>query len=149
MTQITIMMWSLSQSQISWSVKLSGPQEALLQTKLVEVMEYQQSYLRSSKMMLLKQCSQYVSKFGKFSSDQRTGKVNFHSNPKEEQCQRMFKLLYNCAHSTCQQGVLKILQAQLQQYVKQEIPDVKAGFRKNRGTRDQIANISWVIEKAR
>ena len=45
--------------------------------------------------------------------------------------------------------MLKILQARLQQYVSQELPDVQAGFRKGRGTRDQIANIRWVIEKAR
>ena len=45
--------------------------------------------------------------------------------------------------------MLKILQARLQQYVNCEIPDVQAGFRKGRGTRDQIANIHWVIEKAR
>ena len=45
--------------------------------------------------------------------------------------------------------MLKILQAWLQQYVDQELPDVQAGFRKGRGTRDQIANIHWNIEKAR
>ena len=45
--------------------------------------------------------------------------------------------------------MLKILQARLQQYVNQELPDVQAGFRKGRGTRDQIANICWIIEKAR
>ena len=45
--------------------------------------------------------------------------------------------------------MLKILQARLQQYVNQELPDVEAGFRKCRGTRDQIANIHWVIEKTR
>ena len=45
--------------------------------------------------------------------------------------------------------MLKILQARLQQYVNQEIPDVQTGFRKGRGTRDQIANICWIIEKAR
>ena len=44
---------------------------------------------------------------------------------------------------------LKILQARLPQYVNQELPDVQAGFRKGRGTRDQIANICWIIEKAR
>ena len=44
--------------------------------------------------------------------------------------------------------MLKILQARLQQYVNCEIPDVQAGFRKGRGTRDQIANICWIIEKA-
>ena len=45
--------------------------------------------------------------------------------------------------------MLKILQAQLQQYVNRELPDVQAGFRKGRGTRDQIANILWIMEKAR
>ena len=45
--------------------------------------------------------------------------------------------------------MLKILQARLQQYVNRELPDVQAGFRKGRGTRDQIANISWIIEKER
>ena len=45
--------------------------------------------------------------------------------------------------------MLKILQARLQQYVNCELPDVQAGFRKGRGTRDQIANIHWIIKKAR
>ena len=45
--------------------------------------------------------------------------------------------------------MLKILQARLQQYVNHELPDVQAGFRKSRGTRDQIANICWIMEKAR
>ena len=45
--------------------------------------------------------------------------------------------------------MLKILQARLQQYVNSELPDVQAGFRKGRGTRDQIANIRWIMEKAR
>ena len=45
--------------------------------------------------------------------------------------------------------MLKILQAKLQQYVKRELPDVQAGFRKGRGTRDQTANIHWIMEKAR
>ena len=45
--------------------------------------------------------------------------------------------------------ILKILQARLQQYVNCELPDVQAGFRKGRGTRDQIANIRWITEKAR
>ena len=45
--------------------------------------------------------------------------------------------------------MLKILQARLQKYVNRELPDVQAGFRKGRGTRDQIANIRWIMEKAR
>ena len=52
-------------------------------------------------------------------------------------------------HSSHMLVKLKILQARLQQYVNRELPDVQAGFRKGRGTRDQIANICWIIEKAR
>ena len=76
-------------------------------------------------------------------------KVSFHSNPKERQCQRMFKLPHNCILSHASKVMLKILQARLQQYVNRELPDVQAGFRKGRGTRDQIANIRWIMEKAR
>ena len=75
-------------------------------------------------------------------------KVSFHSDPKERQCQRMFKLPCSCIHLT-RKIMLKILQVRLQQYVNHELPDVQAGFRKGRGTRDQIANIHWIIEKAR
>ena len=67
--------------------------------------------------------------------------VSFHSNPKERQCQRMFKLPHNCTDLTRCKVMLKILQARLQQYVNCELPDVQAGFRKGRGTRDQISNI--------
>ena len=59
-------------------------------------------------------------------------------------------LQHSCTHLICTSKVmLKILQARLQQCVNCEIPDVRAGFRKGRGTRDQIANICWIIEKAR
>jgi len=51
--------------------------------------------------------------------------------------------------SQASQGMLKILQVRLQQYMHRELPDVQAGFRKGRGSRDQIANIPWIIEKAR
>ena len=98
-------------------------------------------------MMLWKCCTQYVSKFGKLSSGHRLEKASFHSNPKEGKCERMFKLLYNCTHFTCKKVMFKIRQARLQQYVNWEFPDVQAGFRKGRRTRDQIANIQWIIEK--
>ena len=71
-------------------------------------------------------------------------KVCFHSNPKGRQCQSMFKLPHNgphLTHSHTNKAMLKILQARLQQYVNQELSDVQAGFRKGRGTRDQIVNI--------
>ena len=73
-------------------------------------------------------------------------KVSFHSNPKERQCQECsnYRTIVLVSHAS--KVMLKILQARLQQYVNCELPDVQAGFRKGRGTRDQIANI---IEKVR
>ena len=78
-------------------------------------------------------------------------KVSFSSNPKERQWQRMFKLPHNCTHFTshARKVMLKIFQGRLHQYVHQELPDVQAGFRKGRGTRHQIANVCWIIEKAK
>ena len=75
-------------------------------------------------------------------------KVSFHSNPKERQGQRMFRLPHDCTHFTCK-VMLKVLQARLQKYVNQELPDAQAEFRKGRGTRDQIVNIHRIIEKAK
>ena len=84
---------------------------------------------------------------GKLSSGHRTGKGQF-----SFQFQR--KAMPKNAHtialiSQARRVMLKILQAGLQQYVNHELPDVKAGFRKGGGTRDQIANIRWITEKAR
>ena len=78
-------------------------------------------------------------------------KVSFHSNPKERQCQRMFKLPHSTIAlvSHTSKVMLKILPARLQQYMNRELPDVQAGFRKGRGTRDQMANIRWIMEKGR
>ena len=73
-------------------------------------------------------------------------KVSFHSNPKERRCQRMLKLPTIALISHASKVMLKILQARLQQYVNRELPDVQAGFRKGRGTRDQIENICWIIK---
>ena len=98
-------------------------------------------------MMLWKCCTQYASKPGKLSSGHRTGKVSFHSNPKEGQCQRMFNYCTIALISHASKVMLKILQARLQQYMTHELSDVQAGFRKGRGTRDQIANICWITEE--
>ena len=83
--------------------------------------------------MLLKCCTQYANNLGKLSLATGLEKVTFHSNPKERQCQRMHKLPYNCTHLNTKKVMLKILQARLQQYVNQELPDIQAGFRKGRG----------------
>ena len=77
----------------------------------------------------------------------RLEKVSFHSNPQERQCQRKFKLLQIALIPQASKVMLKILQARLQQYMNHEIPDVKTGFRKGRRTRDQTANICWIIKK--
>ena len=76
-------------------------------------------------------------------------KVSFHSNPKKRQCQRMLKLLHNALISHTSKVMLRIFQARLQRYMNCELPDVQAGFRKGRGAKDQIANICWIMEKAR
>ena len=76
-------------------------------------------------------------------------KVSFHSNPTKgnaKECSNYHTIVL-ISH-TCR-VMLKILQGRLQQYVNGELPDVQAGFRKGRGTRDQIANIHWIIKKAR
>ena len=61
----------------------------------------------------------------------------------------MVKLLHNCTHLTASKIMLKSLQARLQEYMKHELQDIQAVFRKGRGTRDQIVNIHWIIKKAR
>ena len=96
-------------------------------------------------MTVLKCCTQYVSKFGKPSSGHKTGKGQFSfQSPKE--CSNYCTIAL-ISHDS--KVMLKILQVILKQYVNREFPDVQAGFRKGRGTRDQIANICWIIKKAR
>ena len=75
-------------------------------------------------------------------------KVSFYCSPTERECQRMLKCTIALI-SHARKVILKILQARLQQYMNCEVTDVQAGFRKDRGTREQIANISWIMEKAR
>ena len=100
--------------------------------------------------MLWKCCTQYTSKFGKLSSDHRTGKSQFSlqlqrkAMPKNVQATAQLR-----SSHTLGKVMLKILQARLQQCVNWELPDIQAGFRKGRATRDQIANIRWITEKAR
>ena len=76
-------------------------------------------------------------------------KVSFHSNPKKGNAKECSKYRTIALISHASKLMLKILQARLQQYVNHELTDVQAGFRKGRGTRDQIANICWIMEKAR
>ena len=89
-------------------------------------MQFQLNYFKPLKMMLWKCCTQYASKFGKQQWPQDWKRSVFSHTSKV---------------------TLKILQARLQQYVNCELADVQAGIRTGRGTRDQIANIHWIMEK--
>ena len=99
--------------------------------------------------MLWKCYTQCARKFGKLSSGHRTGKGQFSfqslrkAMPKNIQTPRTIALI-----SHASKVMLKILQSRLQQYMNQELPDVQAGFRKGRETRDQIVNICWIVENA-
>ena len=102
--------------------------------------------------MLLKHCTQYASKFGRLSSGwekQDWKNSAFIPVPKKgnaKECKNHHPITL-ISHAS--KVMLKILHARLQQYVNRELPDVQGGFRKGRGTRDQIDNILWIIEKAR
>ena len=76
-------------------------------------------------------------------------KVSFYSNPKEREGQTIFKLPHKFTHLTCWQSNTQNSSSQASIVHEPEAPDVQAGFRKGRGTRDQIVNILWIIEKAR
>ena len=76
-------------------------------------------------------------------------KVSFHSNPKKGNAKECSNYCTIALISHASKVMLKILQARLQQYVNHELPDVQVGFRKGRGTRDQVVNIRWITEKAR
>ena len=99
-------------------------------------------------MMLLKCCTQYASKFGKLSSGHRKKSV-FTPVPKKGNAKECSNYCTIGLISHASKIMLKILQATLQQYMNHELPDVQAGFRKGRGTRDQFANICWIIKKSR
>ena len=103
--------------------------------------------------MLWKCCTQYASKYGKCSSGHRTGKGQFSflfiPIPKKGKAKECSNYCTIALISHASKVMLKVLQARLQQYVSRELPDVQAGFRKGRGTRDQIANTHWIVEKVR
>ena len=111
-------------------------------------MESQVSYFTSWKMMLWKCCTPCVSKFGKLSSGHRKRSV-FIPIPKKGNAKECSNYDTIALISRASKVMLKILQARLQQYMNRELPDVQAGFRKGRRTRNQIANIHWIIEKTR
>ena len=95
--------------------------------------------------MLLKWCTQYFSKFGKLSSGHRTRKGQFSFQYQGRVMPKNVQTLTSHASKV----MLKILQARLHQYLNRELLDVQGGFRKGRGTRNSMANIHRIIEKAR
>ena len=108
----------------------------------MEEMKFQLSYFKC--------CTQYARKFGKLSIDQRNGKRSvFTPIPEKGNAKECSNYHTIALISHTSKKMLKILQARLQQYVNHEIPDVQAGFSKDRGTRDQIANIHWIIKKSK
>ena len=101
--------------------------------------------------MLLKCCTQYANKFGKLNSGHRTEKGQYSFQPQskampKKECSN-YHTIALISHAS--KVMLKIFHVRLQQYVNCDLPDVQVGFRKGRGTRDQIANIHWIIEKAK
>ena len=76
-------------------------------------------------------------------------KFSFHSSPKKDNAKECSNYCTNALIPHTSKVMLKILQARLQLYMNHELPDVQAGFRKGRRTRDQIANVHWIIGKAR
>ena len=101
--------------------------------------------------MLWKCCTQYASKCGTLNSGHRTGKGQFslQSQRKKDNAKECSNYHTIALISHASKVMLKILQAKHQQYVNCELPDVQAGFRKGRGTRDQIASFHWIIKKTR
>ena len=146
MTQITMMMSSLTQSQTSWNVKSSGPQEASLQTKAsgldgipVELFEI----LKDDAAEVLHSICHKIWKTQQWPQDWK--RSVFISIPKKGNAKEYSNYRTIALISHVSKVMLKILQARLQKYMNRELPDVQAGFRKGRGTRDQIANIRWII----
>ena len=115
-------------------------------------MEFQLSYFKSWKIMLWKCCIQYASTGKIWKTQQwpqgwkRSVFIPIPKKGNAKECSNYHTIVLT-SHSS--RIMLKILQARLQQYVNHELLDVQAGFRKSRRTRDQIAIICWIIEKAR
>ena len=98
--------------------------------------------------MLFKCCTQYFSIFGKLISGYRTGRSQFSFQSQRIAVPKNIQTTVQL-HSFHTLARLCSKSSKLQHYVNQELPDVQAGFRKGRGTRDQIASIHWITEKAR
>ena len=103
--------------------------------------------LKDNAMKMLQLVCQQIWKTQQWPQDWK--RSVFIPNPKKGNAKECSNYHRNALISHTSGVMLKILQARLQQYVNRELPDVQAGFRKGRGTRDQIANIHWIVEKTR
>ena len=113
------------------------------------MIEFQWRSFNPKKMILWKCCTQHASKSGKWQWPQdwkRSVFIPISKKGNARECSNYHTIAF-ISHTS--KVMFKILQARLQQYVNHKLPDIQAGFRKGRGTRDQIANIHWIIEKAR
>ena len=109
-------------------------------------MEFQLSSFESEKMMLWKCCTQYASNSENSAVATALEKVTFILIPKKGNIKERSNYHAVALISHTGKVMLRILQARLQEYMNREFPDVQAGFRKCRGTRNQIANICWIIK---
>ena len=148
MTWITTMVWSLTQSQTSWSVKSSEPLGSMTVNKAsggdgISAQLFQ--ILKDDAGKVLHSTCQQIWKTEQWPQDWK--RSVFTPIPKKgytKECSNYYTIVLI---SQASKVMLKILQDRLQQYVNQELPDVQAGFRKSRGTRDQIVNICQITEK--
>ena len=117
--------------------------------KLVEVMEFQLSFqiLKDDAVKVLHSICQQIWKTQQWPQDwKRSVFISIPNKGNGKECSNYHTI---ALISHARKVMLKILQARLQQYLNCELPDVQAGFRKDRGTRDQIANICWITKKTR
>ena len=150
MTWITTIVWSLTYSQTSQSVKSSGSQEALLRKKAIRGVGIPTELFQIFKngaVKVLHIIYQQIWKTQQWPQDQK--RTVFIPVPKKDDAKECSKYHTIMLISHASKVMLKILQVRLQHCVSREIPDVQTGFRKGRGPRAQIANICWITEKAR
>ena len=144
------MVWSLSESQTSQNAKTSGPWEAITTNKAsgvdgipVELFQI----LKDDAVKVLHSICQQIWKTQQWPQDWK--RSVFIPIPKKDNAKECSNDCTIALISHAGKVMLKILQVRLQQYVNHELPNVQAGFKKGTGTRDIIANICWIIKKAR
>ena len=150
MTQITTTVWSLCWSQTSWSAEVKWALESIAMNKIsggdgipVELFHI----LKDDAVKVLHSICQQIWKTQQWSQDWKSSV--FVPIPKKGNAKECSKYCTIALISHASKVTLKILQTRLQQYVNWEVPDVQAGFRKGRGTKDQITTIHYIIEKPR